>query len=213
MNDLIRAFYDALAADVGPDDKPVPCNDDLAPAWADIERRAGVTLPHTFKAWAAACCTDHIDLGILRLPANHPSDPLAEVRRAVCGETSCHRRPRELGLVPFGGEEGNDAGPLCFDARAGADPEAWPVRFWEHDAPRGDAREIGPLLFSSFAKLLECCTRYLIREVEAVQAHGGGPDAPFPPLTPHIREFFDIDPAGAGGPGRAYWTAIIEAGA
>ena len=118
-----------------------------------------------------------------------------------------YRPYRELiqrGLVPFGSETKMDAGPACFDtARVAADGD-YPVVFWDHEWA-GTNKEIQPL-FSSTTKMFECLAFEVRAGVNFIY-HDKDDD---PQLLPEKRrlltEFLAIDPAGAGGSAREYWT-------
>lgn len=96
-------------------------------------------------------------------------------------------------LYPFGAE-GNDSGPVVFDAREVKTDNEYPVRVYDYDYG-GDLEGLSEIIFSSFTKLIECLTHYL-KETK----------------TRHdfevIPEFFQIDPQGAGKTGVDYWLHI-----
>ena len=182
----------------------VPCASDLAHEFAEIERQLGRALPTSFKRFYGSFHVLDLDLGIVRLPANPSNAPLGPLRDDLFN--AAYQRPRDLGLIPFGGEALMDAGPLCLDPRASADPEQWPVRYWDHEWA-GEPGEVGPPIFSSFEKLLACCTRYLTK---FVRVKASAPDDPTRWRKERgrcIESMLDFDPAGAGGPGRLYWQS------
>lgn len=102
------------------------------------------------------------------------------------------------GLLPFG-EEGNDAGLLCFKVEGG-DPDRWPVTYWDYDEPEAGR----PLLFSSFDMLLRCTTAYLRLFAET-------PDLTVPRgRDPRMAEvIIQTDPEGAGKSGAEYWRSFF----
>ena len=111
-------------------------------------------------------------------------------------------RPLALGLLPFG-DEGNDAGPLCFDTRASNDPDSWPITFWDHDGPE----EIGPTLFSSFDALLRGCTAYMRCAAEA-RRRASDPQDRLASDADCLRSLMAADPQGAGSGGAGYWSRL-----
>jgi len=97
------------------------------------------------------------------------------------------------GLIPFG-NEGNDTGPLVFDARGRSNLNEYPIRVFDQYAE--DLHNLGDVIFSSFPKLLECVTHFL-------NMTRGGLKKDFE----IIQDFFLIDSEGAGTPGgKAYWN-------
>lgn len=158
-----------------------------------LEAELGCRFPDSFKSWHSRYYTLDMDIEIARLPSSPSNDPLGPLCQRILGGD----RPRELGLVPFGDEGMMDAGDLCFDARAPRDDADWPIVYWDHEWERSP-HEIGPTIFSNFAKLLECAIHFL---------QG---DHRFGARRHRIAGFFDIDPDGAGGPGREYWQTWLQ---
>lgn len=96
-----------------------------------------------------------------------------------------------IGLLPFGCETFMDAGPVCFDTRARLPDGDCPVVFWDHEWVRTE-KEVQPL-FSSARRMFECLI--VVANSDAA------------PTAAVVRRFFEIDPAGAGGPARPYWSS------
>lgn len=119
-----------------------------------------------------------------------------------------HSWPRErildVGLIPFGDEALMDAGPVCFDTRHRMADGDCPVVFWDHEWV-GTENEVQPL-FSSCRKMFECLSLVAASDLSV----GSRDDAADSSLLPHKRElleqFLSLDPDGAGGPAREYWT-------
>jgi hypothetical protein len=156
-----------------------------------LKERIGMRFPELFKEFFCRYHTLDLDLAFLRLapsPSNDPLGPLAAESFEYPEETA--RQIHGLSLLPFGSEAFMDAGPICFDLRGEVDCDDPPVCYWDHDFD-GTERQIGPRIFSSFSKLLECAIRKF--------RHG--------PRAKTIDEFIAIDPKGAGGTGREYWTS------
>lgn len=168
----------------------------IDPGFDSFEAEIGYKLPESFKLWSSRYYTLDCHTDILSLPASPTDDPFGELRdwffRAY--------RPEHLGqigLIPFG-DEAAGAGPLCFDARSSASGSSdWPILYVDHDSPPDEA--IGPIIFSSFHKLLECCVHYL-----------SGPGTDYWSRRERIPDFLELDPTGAGGPGQEYWETWIE---
>lgn len=169
-------------------------------AFTRLEMTLGAELPPLFKRWHDRQYTLDVDAGVARLCGAPCDDPLRPLR-ALLLESPQIDRIRRHGLLPFGDEAMLRAGPLCFDTRRPVDGADWPVVYWDYDwagaAARDDAEKaVGPAIFSSFEKLLRCAVHWMEGE---------------PGERPRrIAEFFEIDPAGAGGPGRTYWEAWLE---
>jgi hypothetical protein len=124
--------------------------------------------------------------------------------------------PRErvlsVGLLPFGDEAFMDAGPVCFDTRRRAADGDCPVVFWDHEWV-GTKKEVRQM-FSGCRKMFECLALVAATDVRFIY-HGDDDDAS---LLPQKREllarFLSLDPNGAGGPAREYWTCwgVAETG-
>ena len=166
---------------------PQPCQNPIN--FALLENEAASRLPKSFKAWFQNYYTLDVDVGIVRLPACPLNNPLKDLKYQVVESGYYSKRCKELGLIPFGDEKLIDAGPLCFDTREPVRDDEWPVVYWDHEYDQ-TSEEIGPRIFSSFPKLIKCCTHFLQENKSARDL---------------VRDLYRIDPEGAGGPGRAYW--------
>jgi hypothetical protein len=164
----------------------------IDPALAEFEQEIGHPLPHLFKQWHSRYYTLDGDIGIARLPEIPSNDSLRPLRTTY----RCFfpdERLYNMGLIPFGNEAMMDAGPLCFDTRVSISDANWPIIYWDHEWANTN-REIGPAIFSSFGKLLECAIHYWAPGIQDGKMR-----------TKRIRDFFEIDPTGAGGPGKSDW--------
>jgi hypothetical protein len=169
-------------------------------------------MPPSFKEWYGAFFTLDMDISVIRLPANPSSAPLQPLEELTAESDPVYEAARSLGLIPFGDEAMMDAGPLCFDGRGGSDPDRWPVTYWDHEW-EGTDQQIGPPIFSSFEKLIECCTHYMNAAADAKASptsDGGEEDDPVKARGEWISSMIALDPNGAGGPGRAYWDCWIK---
>ena len=119
-----------------------------------------------------------------------------------------HSWPKEnildAGLLPFGDEALMDAGPVCFDTRRRGAGGDCPVVFWDHEWA-GTKKEIRGM-FSSCHKMFECLSLVAATDFSFVY-HGDDDDASLlPQKSERLARFLALDPAGAGGPAREYWT-------
>jgi hypothetical protein len=181
----------------------IPCEGACDPVLRDLERACRVVLPPSFRRWYGSYYTLDMDVSVVRLPENPSNDPGGPLRRLLTNPA--FREVRDLGLMPFGDEARGDAGPLCFDARGGGDPDAWPVTFWDHERAGMD-QAIGPIMFSSFDRLLIGCTAYMHQFEQlkgAIAQRGRWTSQDHRDCT---QALMAADPEGAGGPGRAYWA-------
>lgn len=157
-----------------------------------IEEEYNVRFPKSFVDWHRAYFFLDGDCSLLRLPVSSPTQPLKDLKQALSWYVPERLIPQ--GLYPFA-DEGNDTGPLVFDGRIPPADDEFPIRVYDHEYG-GDLAGLSKIIFSSFAKLLECITHYL-KELKSRKAFEIIPD------------FFEIDPEGAGSTGREYWLSWI----
>lgn len=157
-----------------------------------IEEEYNVRFPKSFVDWHKAYFFLDGDCSLLRLPVSSPTQPLEDLKQALSWHVPERLIPQ--GLYPFAGE-GNDTGPLVFDGRMPVADNEFPIRVYDHEHG-GDLAGLSEIIFSSFAKLLECITHYL-NELKSRKAFEIIPD------------FFEIDPGGAGSSGREYWLSWV----
>ena len=155
-----------------------------------VEDEFEIKIPKSFVQWHKEYFFLAADTSILRLPTSNPNLPLKEIRQNLDWFIAEQLIPQKL--YPFG-EEGNDAGPLVFDGRLSTQDNEFPIRFYDHEFG-GDLEGLSEIIFSSFEKLLECLTYYMI-ELKTRKNFEIIPD------------FFKIDPAGAGLTGIDYWLS------
>ncbi len=120
--------------------------------------------------------------------------------------TYLHSRERimDAGLLPFGYESLMDAGPVCFDTNRRNDSGDCPVVFWDHEWV-GTDKEIRPM-FSSAAKMFECLSVVATNDLGFVSHYDDDGPEQLPKKQSLLAEFLSLDPDGAGGPARGYWT-------
>lgn len=159
----------------------------------EVETKFNTKFPDIFIEWHRRYFFADGDCSIVRLPSSFPTRPLEEIINNL--DWAIPEELIPLGLVPFA-DEGNDAGPLVFDMRNSNDMKDFPIRVYDHEYG-GDLDGLSEIIFSSFEKMLECLTHFLI-EKQTRNRFEIFPD------------FFVIDPAGAGSTGKSYWTSWAE---
>ncbi len=120
-------------------------------------------------------------------------------------ETYQQHFPSGSHLVPFGAETFMDAGPVCFDFNNRHPNGDCPIVFWDHEWVNTD-KEIQPL-FSSAQKMFESLLLVATSNIDFCY-HDPDYDPAYilPQKQKLLAEFLAIDPNGAGGPARDYWT-------
>jgi len=173
--------------------KFLDCEQPMVEVFSQYEKTAGRQLPESFKNWYAFKYSLDLDASVVSLPVNPKHSPGKGLLKKVMPGNDFWERPLALGLLPFGEENFMNAGPVCFDTRIGGDPNNWLIRYWNHewiDHPN----EIGPVMFSSFDRLILAVTEFL------KHAYGEGIAQ-----NQAIDAMMAADPEGAGGSGRKYW--------
>jgi hypothetical protein len=97
-----------------------------------------------------------------------------------------------------------DAGPVCFDTKRGNTAGDYPVVFWDHEWV-GTENEVRPI-FSSCAKMFECLSIVATNDFSFIHHDDSEDMALLPQKRLLLAEFLHVDPEGAGGPARDYWT-------
>ncbi|MFT3685185.1 MAG: SMI1/KNR4 family protein [Phycisphaerales bacterium] len=110
-----------------------------------------------------------------------------------------------IGLIPFGSETFMDAGPVCFDTRTRLSDGDCPVVFWDHDNVK-TPREVQPL-FSSSRAMFRCLHFVAQHDVNFTYHDKSDDPADLATKQSLMSEFLELDPKGAGGQAREYWTA------
>lgn len=158
-----------------------------------VEAKYKVTFPDNFIEWHKRYFFADCDCSIIRLPHSLPTKPLEKIIDQLNWDIPSQLI--SLGLIPFA-DEGNDAGPLVFDTRITSNKKDFPIRAYYIEYG-GKLEGLSEIIFSSFDKMLECLTHFLI-ETKAKKRFEVIPD------------FFTIDPNGAGSKGKSYWSSWIE---
>lgn len=159
--------------------------------YKEVEREFRVKLPQSFVNWHKQYFFLDCDCSLVRLPESNPNLPLNHVKNNLRWDEQLV----EQKLYPFG-REGNDTGPLVFDGREESLNNEFPIRVYDHEFG-GNLSGLSEIIFSSFDKLLDCLTYYMI-ELKTRRNFEIIPD------------FFKIDPTGAGTTGINYWLAWAD---
>jgi hypothetical protein len=133
----------------------------------------------------------------------HLSNDWYEVLRKAHFQ-SPRARILDAGLLPFGSETQMDAGPVCFDTKRRNAAGDCPVIFWDHEWV-GTEKEVCPL-FSSSVKMFECLCIVASNDFSVVYHDDADDPALLPKKRVALAKFLSLDPEGAGGPARDYWT-------
>jgi len=157
-----------------------------------VEQKFSVKFPESFVEWHKQYFFLDCSCQLMGLPVSSPTEPLQQIIDNL--DYSLAADLIEAKLYPFG-DEGNDAGPLVFDARHEVEDNEYPIRVYDHEYG-GDIDGLSEIIFSSFSKLLACFTHY-IKELKTRKNFEIIPD------------FFQIDPSGAGKTGKAYWLSWV----
>jgi hypothetical protein len=162
-------------------------------SYGEIENEFEVKFPKSFIQWHKEYFFLNADTSILRLPISNPNLPLKEIRQNLDWFIAEQIIPEKL--YPFGAE-GNDAGSLVFDGRLEIKENDFPIRYYDHEFG-GDLEGLSEIIFSSFEKLLECTTHFMLELKKRKNFE-------------IIPDFFNIDPNGAGMTGVDYWNSWIN---
>ena len=125
----------------------------------------------------------------------------------LCFNSWAPERIIEIGLVPFGAESFWDAGPVCFDTREQMDDGDCPVVFWDHESI-GSEDEVRTM-FSSSQKMFQCLNFAASNETDFFYINSAEQDNQLSKKEELLDKFLSIDPLGAGGSGKAYWTSLV----
>jgi hypothetical protein len=134
----------------------------------------------------------------------HLSNDWANILREAYFQSWPRERILDRGLLPFGSEAYMDAGPACFDTRQRNVAGDCPVVFWDHEWV-GTDKEVRSL-FSSAAKMFECLWMVASNDLNFVYHDDSEDSSLLPQKRALLARFLSLDPDGAGGPAREYWT-------
>lgn len=132
-----------------PVDSPVTDEDVLR-----LEKKVGKPFPPLFRAYLMYKCLLLTDFGgrFVRLPETPSDDPLGELRGQL-GIMEEEPFWRANGYVAFG-QDGNDAGPVCFDTTRPTGDGDYPIVVVDHERTRSPGYA-GRTKWDSFASLLD----------------------------------------------------------
>lgn len=155
--------------------------------YSALEQELGIVLPDSYKQWHGQYDFPKIEFPMLNLFGSNRNLSL------LASEYDWDLPPLLAGnqLYIFG-DEANDVGPLVFDGRDATPGNEFPIRVYDHEFIDGEPEALSEIIFSSFTKMVECLLHYIKASPES--GHGTS-----------IRQFYDIDPEGAGSQGREYW--------
>ena len=128
-----------------------------------------------------------------------------ETLRAAYFRSWPRERIVDAGLLPFGSETLMDAGPVCFDTRQRIADGDCPIVFWDHEWV-GTDKEVQPM-FSSSRRMFECLALAASTDVNFVYHDDDDDSSLLPRKRELLAQFLSLDPEGAGGPAREYWTS------
>lgn len=134
----------------------------------------------------------------------HLCDDWQQRLRSLYFQAWDRTRILDIGLLPFGDESIMDAGPVCFDTRYRRVDGDCPVVFWDHEWV-GTAQEVQPL-FSSARKMFECLRVAAEVDVNLIYHDAEDDPADLAKKRERLAYFLSLDPEGAGGLARPYWT-------
>lgn len=161
--------------------------------YKNLEAKFKATFPDNFIEWHKRYFFPDCDCSIIRLPHSLPTKPLEKLSENLSWYISEQLIP--LGLIPFA-DEGNGVGPLVFDTRNTSDTKDFPIKVYDQEYG-GNLDGLSEITFSSFDKMLECLTHFLI-ETKTKKRFEVIPD------------FYTIDHTGAGSTGKSYWASWTQ---
>ena len=160
-----------------------------------LEQETGLPFPPLYRDFLQYRHFVSMECGIRFEP--HLCHNWREKLRAAYFHSWSRERILDIGLLPFGDEKMLDAGPVCFDTRRRMADGDCPVVFWDHEWVDTN-KEIQPM-FSSCRRMFEClslvATTDFDDEIELL-----------PQKRAFMARFLSLDPEGAGGSAKNYWT-------
>jgi hypothetical protein len=168
-----------------------------------LERETGLPFPPLYRDFLRyRHFVDLTERGV-RFERHLSSDWSKVLRKAYF-----HSWPRDrildVGLLSFGSESQTNAGPVCFDTKRRDAAGDCPVVFWDHEWV-GTEKEVQPM-FSSSARMFECLSMVATNDVNFIYHDDSDDPALLPEKQALLAKFLSIDPEGAGGLAREYWT-------
>lgn len=168
-----------------------------------LERETGLPFPPLYREFLRyRHFVDLTNCGV-RFERHFPGS-WANALRQLYFQSWRRERIVDVGLLPFGSESLMDSGPVCFDIKRRDASGDCPVVFWDHGWV-GTEKEIRPM-FSSSARMFECLSFAASNDLDFVYNDDSDDPAFLPKKQALLAEFLRLDPEGAGGPAREYWT-------
>lgn len=168
-----------------------------------LERETGLAFPPLYRDFLRyRHFVDLTERGVRF--ERHLCDDWSKVLRNAYFHSWPRDRILDDGLLPFGSEAQMDAGPVCFDTKRRNPAGDCPVVFWDHEWV-GTEKEIRPM-FSSSTRMFECLSIVATNDLNFMYHDDSDDPALLPKKRALLAKFLSIDPDGAGGPAREYWT-------
>lgn len=165
----------------------------------ELEKHLGLKYPPLYRAFLQSY--HFYELGELRFC----SHALHNWRHKLEEIYKDYSRLIKIGLIPFAEESLMDAGAVCFDTRFREDNGDCPVVFWDHEWV-GTDKEIRPL-FSNSEAMFRCLTFMAQSTLDFIYHDEECDDSSvLPAKRDLLSQFLALDPTGAGGAARDYWT-------
>lgn len=168
-----------------------------------LERETGLQYPPLYRDFLRYCHFVSLTEVGVRFE-RHLSDDWSTVLRNAYFHSWPRQGILDVGLLPFGSQAQMDAGPVCFDTKHRDAAGDCPVVFWDHEWV-GTEKEVRPM-FSSSAKMFECLCIAATNDLNFVYYDDSDDPALLSKKRALLAKFLSIDPEGAGGPAREYWT-------
>lgn len=115
----------------------------------------------------------------------------------------------KIGLIPFANESRIDAGAVCFDTRLRLENGDCPVVFWDYMAATDSGEEINPM-FSSGEAMFRCLNFMAAAPIDFLFHDEENEPGNLELKQKLMAEFLALDPTGAGGAARDYWTMDLK---
>jgi hypothetical protein len=168
-----------------------------------LERETGLPFPPLYREFLRyRHFVDLTEFGVRF--ERHLCNDWSNVLRRAYFQSWPRERILDAGLLPFGSETQMDAGPVCFDTNHRNAAGDCPVVFWDHEWV-GTEKEVQPM-FSSSSRMFQCLTIVASSDFSIVYHDDRADPALLPGKGRVLAEFLRVDPEGAGGPARDYWT-------
>jgi hypothetical protein len=168
-----------------------------------LERETGLPFSPLYREFLRYCHFVNLTEVGVRFE-RHLCHDWANVLRRAYSRSWLPERILGAGLLPFGHEAQMDAGPACFDTNRSDASGDCAVVFWDHEWV-GSEKEVCPM-FSSSAKMFECLSMVASHDFSFVYHDDSDDPALLLRKRALLARFLNVDPAGAGGAARDYWT-------